>query len=131
MRFIHLQAYLGNDSPIEKVKKCLFFSKSRCMLIFMNHGPNIQTEDFGSEYKTKIGLILFGVYSLFYLGFVLINTFAPRSMETPVFLGINLAVTYGMGLIVLAIVLGLVYNHLSTQKEDALRAEKVAKGGVS
>lgn len=97
----------------------------------MDHGPNIQTEDFGSEYKTKVGLILFAVYGLFYLGFVLINTFAPRSMAMPVFLGINLAVTFGMGLIVLAIILGLVYNRLCTKKEDQLRAEKAAKGGAA
>lgn len=92
----------------------------------MEHGPNIQTEDFGSEYKTRVGLILFAIYALLYVGFVLINTFAPRIMETPFLFGINLAITYGVSLIVTAILLGLIYNHLCTKKEDQLRKEKYA-----
>jgi len=93
----------------------------------MDHGPNIQGEDFGSEYKTKIGLILFAVYSILYAGFVAINTFAPQSMEMIVLFGINLAVSYGFGLIVAAIALGLVYNWLCTKKEDELRTAKYGK----
>lgn len=90
----------------------------------MDHGPNIQTEkDYGSEYKTRIGLILFAVYGLLYGGFMAINAFAPRWMETPVFFGVNLAVTYGLGLIVAAIVLGLVYNALCTRREALLRRQ--------
>ena len=47
-----------------------------------------------------------------------------------VILGLNLAVVYGMGLIVLAIVMGLVYNQMCTKKEDELNGpngEKVAE----
>lgn len=93
----------------------------------MDHGPNIQTEDFGSEYKTRVGLVLFAVYGLLYTGFVLVNTFAPRTMEAPFLWGVNLAVTYGMVLILAAIVLGLVYNWLCTKEEDRLREAKYGK----
>jgi uncharacterized membrane protein (DUF485 family) len=93
----------------------------------MDHGPNIQTEDFGSKYKTKIGLILFLVYGLLYLGFIVINTFAPRVMELPVLFGVNLAVTFGFLLIIVAIILGLIYNHLCTREENRLREAKYGK----
>jgi uncharacterized membrane protein (DUF485 family) len=93
----------------------------------MEHGPNIKTEDFGSEYKTRIGLRLFFLYASFYLGFVGINTFAPRIMEVPVFFGINLAVSFGLLLIIAAFILGMIYNHLCTKEEDRLRLKKYGK----
>ena len=34
--------------------------------------------------------------------------------------GLNLAVVYGMGLIIFALILALIYNHLCTQKEREL-----------
>ncbi len=71
-------------------------------------------------FKTKLGLILFGVYSLIYAGFVVINTLSPQSMGEQVFLGLNLAVVYGFGLIILAIVMGVIYNHICTKMEDKL-----------
>lgn len=94
----------------------------------MDHGPAVQhEEDHASGYKTKIGLILFAVYGIIYAGFIAINTLAPRLMEKKVIFGLNLAVTYGFGLIVLAIVMGLVYNWLSTKKENQLKAEREAE----
>lgn len=55
-------------------------------------------------------MILFAVYLVFYLGFVLINAFAADLMETITLAGLNLAIVYGFGLIVLALVLALVYG---------------------
>ena len=37
-----------------------------------------------------------------------------------VFFGLNLAVVYGFGLIVLAIVMGVIYNHVCTGYENRL-----------
>lgn len=62
------------------------------------------------QYNTKLGLILFVVYLLFYLGFVLINAFAADVMETPTLAGLNLAIVYGFGLIVAALVMALIYG---------------------
>ena len=92
------------------------------------HGPAAKLgKDNASEWKSKLGIKLFFVYGLIYAGFVLINTFNRDLMKRDVFLGLNLAVVYGMGLIVLAIVMGVIYNHFCTKKEDELNKTEVAK----
>jgi uncharacterized membrane protein (DUF485 family) len=55
-------------------------------------------------------MILFGVYLAFYSGFVGLAAFSPETMETTPLAGVNLAIWYGFGLIVAAIVLALVYG---------------------
>ena len=60
------------------------------------------------EFNTRLGLVLFAVYLLLYIGFVLINAFDAQSMETTVVAGLNLAIVYGFGLIVVALVLALI-----------------------
>lgn len=85
------------------------------------HGPAVKMEkDNASGFKTKIGLKLFIVYSLIYAGFVIINTIEPKLMELEIFLGLNLAVVYGFGLIVIAIIMGLIYNSICTKKENLM-----------
>lgn len=95
----------------------------------MDHGPNITIgKEYASEYKSRIGLRLFAVYGILYAGFIFINTFNSKLMEAIVFAGLNLAVVYGFGLIVTAIVMGLVYNGLCTKKELEMQAADEAKG---
>ena len=87
----------------------------------MLHGKAVKMEkDEAAAIKSKIGLILFGVYSLIYAGFVVINTLIPKTMGTQIFFGLNLAVVYGFGLIILAIIMGVIYNHVCTKLEDKL-----------
>ena len=62
--------------------------------------------------NARNGMILFVVYVAMYLGFMLLNAFAPQRMQQPVLAGVNLAIVYGMGLIVAALVLALVYMRL-------------------
>jgi uncharacterized membrane protein (DUF485 family) len=62
--------------------------------------------------NSRNGLILFAVYLLFYGGFVFINAFDPASMERTPIAGLNLAVLYGFGLIIGAVVLSAVYGVL-------------------
>lgn len=78
--------------------------------------------DPSSPYKTRLGVWMCLSYSLFYAGFVAINLIRPTAMEAIVFLGLNLAVVYGMGLIVVALILALIYNHLCGVKEAQLAA---------
>jgi uncharacterized membrane protein (DUF485 family) len=91
----------------------------------MSHGPST---DWGADkalaVKTRIGIIMFIVYGLVYAGFIAINVISPKTMSIPVLFGVNLAIIYGMGLIVLAIILGLVYNFVCTKKEDELNKEE-------
>ena len=91
----------------------------------MHHEPAPQElgKDYAAEFKARNGLILFGVYSLIYLGFILINILSPGLMAKEVIGGVNLAVVYGFGLIVLAIVMGVIYNALCTRAEDKMNQE--------
>ena len=58
----------------------------------------------------RFGFILFGIYLLLYGGFVLLNTFAPQTMDVLPFAGVNLAIWYGFGLILAALILALIYG---------------------
>ncbi|MBN1827112.1 MAG: DUF485 domain-containing protein [Candidatus Eisenbacteria bacterium] len=69
------------------------------------------------EFKSRLGVRMFVVYAIIYAGFVAINVIRPVLMEKTVFFGLNLAVTYGFGLIVLALVLALIYNHSCGREE--------------
>lgn len=60
-------------------------------------------------YNSRIGVILFIVYVVFYGGFMALSAFSPDTMSKPFFGGANLAVVYGFSLIVTALVLALVY----------------------
>lgn len=60
-------------------------------------------------HNTRMGVILLLVYVLFYGGFMALSAFRPAAMAGSPFGGANLAVLYGFGLIVLALVLALVY----------------------
>lgn len=62
--------------------------------------------------NSKIGLRLFFIYAVFYLGFVLVNAFWTEWVEWVPIAGLNLAVLWGFGLIGLALVLALVYGFL-------------------
>ena len=62
--------------------------------------------------NARVGLWLFAVYVLLYGGFMALNAFYPKRMGQPAIGGVNLAVTYGMVLIVGAFLLALVYMFL-------------------
>src|SRR5687767_3847674 len=62
--------------------------------------------------NARIGLWLFALYLLLYGGFMVLNAFFRKQMEAPVLGGVNLAVTYGLVLIVGAFLLALVYMFL-------------------
>ena len=62
---------------------------------------------------SRVGLVLFAVYLVLYGGFVLLNAFAPATMEWTPVAGVNLAILYGFGLIVAAFALALLYGWLA------------------
>jgi len=83
-------------------------------------------EDPAASYKMRLGVYMFIAYAAFYAGFVIINVVNAKLMEMEVLLGLNLAVVYGLGLIVVALILALIYNHLCTSKENSLAATSSA-----
>lgn len=69
---------------------------------------------------SPLGLVLFAVYLLLYCGFVLLNAFAPDSMEATPVAGLNVAILYGFALILVAVILSMVYGLLcKDQAEDS------------
>ena len=59
--------------------------------------------------NARYGIVLFAAYVILYGLFVYLSAFKPQVMASRPFGGVNLAVLYGLGLIVAAIVLALVY----------------------
>lgn len=95
----------------------------------MFHEPAQKSgKDPATSYKSKIGNWMFLLYALIYAGFVAINITRPTLMEAEVLWGLNLAVVYGFFLIIFALVLALVYNHLCGKKEAELAGNDREEG---
>ena len=88
----------------------------------MHHGPAPESApDPASRYKSRLGVWMFLFYCLVYAGFVFTNVLSEgRAMQTIIAAGLNLAVVYGMSLIILALIMALIYNFLCTAKEKEL-----------
>lgn len=97
----------------------------------MLHEPAaVSTRDPSSPFKTRLGVWMFLLYCVIYAGFVFTNVFTEgEAMQEVVFSGLNLAVVYGMGLIIFALVLALIYNHKCTAKEKELAQRDAAIDG--
>lgn len=59
---------------------------------------------------SRLGLVLFAVYLVAYVGFILISALACDWFELILPGGLNLAVVYGFGLILLALLLAAIYG---------------------
>lgn len=76
------------------------------------HGPSHPAEEEDPHVisrNARNGMRLFVVYLIIYAGFVGLSAFAPKQMETTPLFGVNLAILYGFGLIVAALLLALIY----------------------
>lgn len=64
-------------------------------------------------HHARWGLILFSVYVVCYTGFIILAAFDYQAMKSPTPFGsVNLAIMYGMGLILAALLLALIYLFL-------------------
>ena len=68
--------------------------------------------------NARVGLWLFGIYLVLYGGFVALNAFYPDVIKRPAFAGVNLAVIYGLLLIVGAFVLAVLYMYLVRRRVE-------------
>lgn len=73
-------------------------------------------DDAGRSGTNKADLALFAVYCVLYAVFMGLVAFAPDVLAMRVFGGVNLAVAYGMGLIVAAVVLAAISTMLHRRK---------------
>lgn len=74
--------------------------------------------------NARVGLILFSIYLVLYGGFVLLNAFAPTTMEATPIAGVNLAILYGFGLIVAAILMSFLYGYLCRVEESSAPSDR-------
>ena len=88
------------------------------------HGPATQWKnDNSSSIKELLGKWLFLLYAIVYGGFILINVTSPAFMGIDVG-DINVAIAYGFGLIIFAMILAFAYNHVSTHAEELLNKDE-------
>ncbi|WP_027714798.1 DUF485 domain-containing protein [Desulfuromonas sp. TF] len=86
----------------------------------MGHGPAVKLgKDNASAYKTRLGIWCFFAYTAVYFSFVAVNTIKPSFMQKVV-MGQTVAVVFGFGLIILALVMAVVYNHFCTAAETRM-----------
>ena len=87
----------------------------------MLHEPAAVTgTDKAASKKAKLGVKMITIYTLVYAGFVLIGLTKPELMGLELLGGQNIAIIYGFGLIVLAIIMGFVYNYFCTKMENKM-----------
>ncbi len=92
----------------------------------MDHGPAVELGvDNAGEKKAKLGVWLFVAYTLVYAIFVAIGVTNYEAMGKIVLGNLNLAVVFGFGLIVLAIIMGIIYNALCTSYENKMNKEEM------
>lgn len=82
--------------------------------------------DEAAAYKQRLGLIMLAVYGAIYVAFIVINVGWPKTMATIVVGGLNLAIIYGFGLIVVAFILAIAYNWACTRHEKSFEKEEKA-----
>jgi uncharacterized membrane protein (DUF485 family) len=78
-------------------------------------------------FKRRLGVIMFACYAAVYAGFVVINLVRPALMGRLALGGLNLAVVYGFGLIVSALILALVYNSACSRREAELEGKEAGR----
>ncbi len=77
--------------------------------------------------NARVGFVLFVVYLLLYGGFVFLNAFAADVMEWTPIAGVNLAILYGFGLIIAALLLALLYGFLCRERPVEQEVEQEAE----
>lgn len=88
------------------------------------HGPAQEWKrDNASSLKEILGKWLFFIYAIIYVGFIVINVFSPKFMSVDVG-SLNMAIVYGFGLIIFAMLLAFAFNHVSSHAEELLNTEE-------
>jgi uncharacterized membrane protein (DUF485 family) len=83
----------------------------------MDHGPATewQTEK-SQDFNARLGIVMFAVFTPIYLAFILIAVISPTTMGKDVG-SLNVAIVYGFGLIILAILQAIIYNAICSNRE--------------
>ena len=93
----------------------------------MFHEPSNELGvDHAAKRKARLGVWFFFLYLFFYAGFVAIGVLNYELLAHKVVAGLNLALVYGMGLILFAVLLGILYNHFCSRYEDEMNDKEEA-----
>ena len=91
----------------------------------MHHGPIVKLgADHARKKKSRLGLWFFFLYFFFYAGFVAIGVFNYELLAQEIIGGVNIALLYGIGLIVFAVLLGILYNYFCSRYEDDMNEKE-------
>ena len=83
----------------------------------MDHGPVTKWKvEKSQRFKARLGLIMFAIYTPIYFAFIVLAVTNPQVMARDVG-NLNVAITYGFGLIVMAIIQALIYNYICSNRE--------------
>jgi uncharacterized membrane protein (DUF485 family) len=94
----------------------------------MGHGPGTEWRTEKSQaYKAKLGIYMFAAYTPIYLAFILISVISPSFMARDIG-SLNVAIVYGFGIIILAIIQAVVYNAICSNKEKHDHIPEAQKG---
>jgi len=83
------------------------------------------------SFKTKFGLVMVVFYTVVYFAFIILTVTNQQLMAKDVG-SLNLAIVYGFGLIIIAIVQALIYNYVCDMREksdkDADKGKREGRG---
>ena len=83
----------------------------------MEHGPPTEWQEDKSEgFKTKLGLVMVVFFTIVYFAFIILAVTNPQAMANDVG-SLNVAVVYGFGIIILAIIQAVIYNLVCSRHE--------------
>jgi len=94
----------------------------------MGHEPATEwQEDKCESFKIKLGLLMIVIYTIVYFAFIVIAVTNPQLMGRDVG-SLNLAIAYGFGIIILAIIQALIYTFACSRKEKEAEDAIADKG---
>lgn len=94
----------------------------------MSQGPPTESTLAKSEgYKSRLGIYMFVIYTALYLVFVFMCVLFPKMVGNSVG-KLNIAITFGFGLIIIAIIQALIYNFMCSKREKYHEEDDKAKG---
>ena len=82
-----------------------------------NASPPDPIIEASSTHNARLGIVFFLLYFALYAGFIVIATFKYEWMSRPALGGLNVAIVYGMGLIIAAFVLAVIYMMMCKRPE--------------
>jgi len=80
-------------------------------------------------FNARLGVVLFLVYLLLYVGFIYLSAFQRERMAVEVIGRVNLAVVYGFALIAAAFIMALLYMVLCRREPAVDANDTAAEGG--